>query len=95
MAVQYQAPTDDMAFVIRHVIDSQKISQLPGFEEFTDDVIEAVLEEAGKFNAGVISPLNTVGDEDGARPVLLEVIKQGDLGQQAEARELLLRIEAT
>lgn len=67
MAVQYQAPTDDMAFVIRHVIDSQKISQLPGFEEFTDDVIEAVLEEAGKFNAGVISPLNTVGDEDGAK----------------------------
>ena len=36
-----------------------------------------------------------MGDEDGARPVLLEVIKQGDLGQQAEARELLLRIEAT
>lgn len=66
MAVQYQAPTDDMAFVIRHVIDSQKISQLPGFEEFTDDVIEAVLEEAGKFNAGVVSPLNTVSDETGA-----------------------------
>ncbi|MCD8536191.1 MAG: acyl-CoA dehydrogenase [Burkholderiaceae bacterium] len=66
MAVQYQAPTDDMAFVIRHVIDSQKISQLPGFEEFTDDVIDAVLEEAGKFNAGVISPLNTVSDETGA-----------------------------
>lgn len=66
MAVQYQAPTEDMAFVIRHVIDSQKISQLPGFEEFSDDVIEAVLEEAGKFSAGVISPLNTVSDETGA-----------------------------
>lgn len=66
MAVQYQAPTDDMAFVIRHVVDSQKISQLPGFEEFSDDVIEAVLEEAGKFNSGVISPLNTVSDEQGA-----------------------------
>lgn len=66
MAVQYQAPTDDMAFVIRHVIDAQKISQLPGFEEFSDDVIDAVLEEAGKFNAGVISPLNTVSDQQGS-----------------------------
>jgi alkylation response protein AidB-like acyl-CoA dehydrogenase len=67
MAVQYQAPTDDMAFVIRHVVDSQKISQLPGFEEFSDDVIDAVLEEAGKLNSGVISPLNTVSDEHGAK----------------------------
>ena len=35
-----------------------------------------------------------MGDEDGARPVLLEVIKEGDLAQQAEARELFLRLEA-
>ena len=36
-----------------------------------------------------------MGDEDGARPVLMEVIKEGDLPQQAEARELLLRLEAS
>ena len=35
-----------------------------------------------------------MGDEDGARPVLMEVIKEGDLTQQAEARELFLRLEA-
>ncbi|WP_369810252.1 acyl-CoA dehydrogenase [Orrella daihaiensis] len=64
--MQYQPPTEDMAFVIRHVIDSQKISELPGYEEFSEDVIDAVLEEAGKFNAGMISPLNTVSDETGA-----------------------------
>ncbi len=34
-----------------------------------------------------------MGDEEGARPVLEEVIEGGDLQQQAEARELLLRIE--
>ena len=53
MAVQYQAPTDDMAFVIRHIVDSDAIRQLPGFEEFTDDVIEAVLEEG---NPAVLTP---------------------------------------
>ena len=36
-----------------------------------------------------------MGDDDGARPVLLEAIQQGDLGQQAEARELLHRIEGS
>ena len=36
-----------------------------------------------------------MGDEEGARPVLMSVVKEGDLSQQAEARELLLRIEAT
>ena len=36
-----------------------------------------------------------MGDEDGARLVLMEVIKEGDVAQQAEARELLLRLEAS
>lgn len=36
-----------------------------------------------------------MGDEEGARPVLMSVIKDGDLSQQAQARELLLRIEVT
>jgi pilus assembly protein FimV len=34
-----------------------------------------------------------MGDEDGARPVLQEVIASGDLRQQAEARELLINID--
>ena len=36
-----------------------------------------------------------MGDDEGARPVLMSVIKEGDLSQQAQARELLLRIEVT
>ena len=36
-----------------------------------------------------------MGDEEGARPVLMSVIREGDLSQQAQARELLLRIEVT
>ena len=36
-----------------------------------------------------------MGDEEGARPVLMSVMKVGDLSQQAQARELLLRIEVT
>ena len=63
MAVQYTPPTEDMTFVINHVVDSTTIRQLPAFAEFSEDVTEAVLEEAGKFAAQVISPLNTTSDQ--------------------------------
>jgi len=33
-----------------------------------------------------------MGDEEGARPILEDVVVNGDLRQQAEARELLVHI---
>ncbi len=62
MAVDYQAPTKDMAFLIKHVIDLPTIIALPNYAECSEDVIDAILDEAGKFANGVISPLNTVSD---------------------------------
>ena len=56
MPVQYNAPSEDMRFVLQQVIDAESIRQLPGYDEFSNDVIEAIIEEAGKFATGVISP---------------------------------------
>ncbi len=63
----YQAPLADMKFVLRELVDLELLAQLPGFGEMTLDVAEAVLEEAAKFAAGVLSPLNRSGDLQGAR----------------------------
>lgn len=63
----YRAPVKDMLFVLRELVGLDAISQLPGFEEATDDVIEAVLEEAAGFAAGVVAPVNAVGDAQGTR----------------------------
>jgi acyl-CoA dehydrogenase len=56
-----------MKFVINELVGLEQISTLPGCEEVTPDLVDAVLEEAGKFAAGVLDPLNNAGDRTGAR----------------------------
>jgi alkylation response protein AidB-like acyl-CoA dehydrogenase len=64
---EYQAPLDDMKFVLREIVDLKLLAALPGFGEVTLDVAESVLEEAAKFAGAVLSPLNRVGDLERAR----------------------------
>ena len=64
---EYVAPLKDMNFVLAEIAKIDEINQLPGFEEATPDLIEAVLEEASKFATDVLSPLNKVGDTIGAK----------------------------
>ena len=63
----YQPPLRDMQFILAELAGLEDISGLPGCEEASADVIGAVLEEAGRFAAGVLAPLNRVGDEQGCR----------------------------
>lgn len=62
----YSAPIDDMQFVVKELIGLEEISQLPGFEEVTPDLVDAIIEEASKFATGVLDPLNQPGDQHGA-----------------------------
>ncbi|MDA0369117.1 MAG: acyl-CoA dehydrogenase C-terminal domain-containing protein [Proteobacteria bacterium] len=63
----YQAPLRDMRFMLNEVLDAAQLNKLPGLTAATPDVIDAVLEEAGKLTAGAIGPLNTTGDQQGSR----------------------------
>lgn len=63
---QYNPPLRDMHFVLHellHVTDELKM--LPKHAEVDADTINAVLEEAGKFAAGVAFPINLSGDQEG------------------------------
>ena len=63
----YQAPLRDMRFVLNEVLDAAQLAQLPGLENATTDVVDAVLEEAGKMATGAIGVLNTTGDQQGSQ----------------------------
>ena len=62
----YRPPIEDMAFALRTVAG---VGRLAGthFEAFDDELIDPILEEAGKLAADVLAPLNQPGDEQGAQ----------------------------
>ena len=62
----YNAPIQDMLFLIRECVGIDKLNALPGYEEVDIDLIEAVLEEAGKFASSELLAINRDGDEHGA-----------------------------
>ena len=64
---EYQAPLQDMQFVIDEIAGLEQIASLPGFEDATPDLVNAVLEQAGVLANEVISPLNQAGDQHGTR----------------------------
>ena len=64
---EYVAPVRDMQFVLKELAGLDQVAQLPGYEEATPDLIDAVLEEAARFAEEVLSPLNWPGDQEGAR----------------------------
>jgi butyryl-CoA dehydrogenase len=64
---EYHPPLRDYQFINNELLDQERLQTLPGCDEFDSDLINAVLEEAGKFCSEVLLPLNRSGDEEGCR----------------------------
>ncbi|RDX35590.1 acyl-CoA dehydrogenase [Kangiella sp. HD9-110m-PIT-SAG07] len=66
--MQYQAPVDDMMFLVRDVFSlTERLGDIDDFSDFDEALYAAILEEAGKFATGVLQPINRSGDEEGCQ----------------------------
>lgn len=64
----YKAPIRDLQFVFHELHEADKtLGSLPGFEEVSPDLVDAILEEGGKICEELLHPLNQSGDQEGCR----------------------------
>jgi len=63
----YAAPVKELQFVLEELAGLNDVAKFPGFEEATPELVEAVLEEAGKLATNVLDPINWSGDQQGAQ----------------------------
>ncbi|NKJ01079.1 acyl-CoA dehydrogenase C-terminal domain-containing protein [Novosphingobium sp. SG707] len=63
----YTAPLRDMRFVLNELHQDDGFGGLSVHEEFTQDLTDAVLEEAAKICQDVLLPINLSGDSEGCQ----------------------------
>ncbi|ETF02290.1 acyl-CoA dehydrogenase [Advenella kashmirensis W13003] len=63
----YKAPLDDIFFNLKDMGLLEQVLTLPGYEEISDDIVDAVLHENAKFVQEVVAPTNKEGDQQGAK----------------------------
>jgi alkylation response protein AidB-like acyl-CoA dehydrogenase len=61
----YRPPVREHLFILSEVLGIEQYKDLPGFADVTMDVVEQILDEAARFAAEVLDPLNAVGDKEG------------------------------
>lgn len=71
--MSYRIPRSDIHFLLEHIIDTPALLALPGHEELSLDLLQAVLDEGARFIEQEVVPLNPVSDREPA------VLNQGQV----------------
>lgn len=61
----YTAPVEDIRFSLEDVVAMDGLKTTGAFDELSRDLTAQILEEAGKFTADILGPLNRSGDQEG------------------------------
>ena len=63
----YRAPVDEIAHTLKHVTGVAAAIDAGRMGDLSDDLLEAILTEAGRFATDEITPLREIGDRQGAK----------------------------
>ena len=81
----YRAPVDEIAHTLKHVAGLAKAVEAGQFGDLSEDLVDAILAEAGRFATEEIFPLREAGDKHGA------VLKDGAVTTPPGWRDLYHR----
>ncbi|MES0159587.1 acyl-CoA dehydrogenase [Mesorhizobium sp. C268A] len=62
----YKAPVDDISFTLKHVAGLKPALDSGAFGDLGEDLVDAILGEAGRFASEEVAPLYKIGDQHGA-----------------------------
>ena len=62
----YRAPVEEISFTLKHVVGLSRALRDGALGDLSEDLVDAILEEAGRFATDAVAPLYKVGDEQGA-----------------------------
>ncbi len=63
----YKAPVEEILFTLKHVAGLGAALEEGSLGDLSEDLVDAILGEAGRFATEVVAPLAPVGDSQGAR----------------------------
>jgi len=61
----YSPPSENIKFILHDVLNASQLSELPGYEDVSEDLMDQIIEEGGKICEEVLFPLNQSGDQEG------------------------------
>ena len=65
----YKAPVDEIACTLKHVAGMADALQSGALGDLGEDLVDAILAEAGRFATEEVAPLGDIGDRQGSRLV--------------------------
>ena len=63
----YRAPVEEIAFTLKHVVGLGEARAAGAFPDLTEDVLDAILAEAGRFATDAMAALDRPGDRAGVK----------------------------
>ena len=78
----YRAPVEEIAFTLNHVAGLKAALEGGRMGDLSEDLVDAILNEAGRFATEEVAPLYKIGDEHGA------VLKDGEVTTPPGWKEL-------